>query len=52
MCEKCDAIDARIIRYRRIASRIDDEMVLQGLVELVGKLTAEKAELHPEADKG
>lgn len=50
MCARCDEIDAKIIRYKRIASQLDDEILLDGLAELLEKLAAEKASLHPEQD--
>ena len=31
MCAKCDDIDAKIIRYKRVASQINDKMVQEGL---------------------
>lgn len=46
MCGKCDEIDARIIRYKRIASQINDKMVQEGLAALLEKMLAEKASLH------
>lgn len=52
MCVKCDEIDAKIIRYKRIASQMNDKLIQEGLAELLEKLRAEKALLHPAADKG
>lgn len=51
MCGKCDEIDAKIIRYKRIASQINDELLQEGLAGLLEKIQAEKASLHPELDK-
>ena len=48
MCVRCDEIDATIIRYKRIASHINDELLQEGLANLLAKLRAEKASLHPE----
>jgi hypothetical protein len=48
MCTKCDEINAKLIRYRRIASQINDKTLQDGLAELQEKLLAEKASLHPE----
>jgi hypothetical protein len=45
VCANCAEIDAMIIRYKRIASQINDEMVQEGLASLVAKLLAEKASL-------
>ena len=47
MCVKCDEIDAKIIRYKRIASQISDELLQDALAELLETLRAEKASLHP-----
>lgn len=49
MCRKCDDIDQRIARYRRIASRISDQLAQDGIAALIEKLIAEKAALHSEA---
>ena len=46
MCRKCDDIDQRIARYRRIASQISDKLAQEGIAGLIEKLTAEKAALH------
>jgi hypothetical protein len=50
MCGKCDEIDVKIIRYKRVASQINDEILQKGLVGLLDKMEAEKAALHPERD--
>jgi hypothetical protein len=51
MCEKCDDIDAKIIRYKRLASQINDKILNDGIAQLMEKMLAEKASLHPEPDK-
>ncbi len=51
MCGKCDEIDAKIMRYKRIASQINDKVLQEGLPGLLEKMLAEKAALHPEANK-
>jgi len=51
MCEKCDDIDAKIIRYKRVASQVNDKILNDGVARLVEKMLAEKASLHPESDK-
>lgn len=50
MCRKCDEIDAKIIRYKRIASQINDQLLRDGLAGLLEKMLAEKASLHPEQE--
>lgn len=52
MCRKCDEIDAKIIRYKRIASQINDQVLQDGLAGLLEKMLAEKASLHPEQEHG
>lgn len=52
MCSKCDEIDAKIIRYKRIASQINDQVLQEGLAGLLEKMLAEKASLHPERGNG
>jgi hypothetical protein len=47
MWAKCDDIDAMIIRYKRIASQVNDQVVQEGLARLLEKMLAEKAPLHP-----
>ena len=51
MCEKCDDIDAKIIRYKRLASQINDKILNDGIAQLIEKMLTEKASLHPEPDK-
>jgi hypothetical protein len=51
MCGKCDDIDAKIMRYKRVASQINDKILQDGLADLIEKMLAEKASFHPEPDK-
>jgi hypothetical protein len=48
MCAKCVELDKRIDHYRRIASRMLDTRTLDGINELIEKMKAEKAALHPD----
>lgn len=48
MCNRCNEIDVKIMRYKRIASQINDQMVQAGLAELLEKMLVEKASFHPE----
>jgi hypothetical protein len=48
MCNRCDEIDAKIVRYRRLASQVNDKQVNEGLASLLEKLLAEKALFHPD----
>lgn len=49
MCEKCDEIDLRIARYKVIATRINDQIALAGIAELIETALAKKAAIHGEA---
>jgi hypothetical protein len=35
------------VRYKRIASQVNDQVVQEGLARLLEKMLAEKASLHP-----
>jgi len=51
MCEKCDAIDKTIERYRQIQQRVLDQQLIDGTKKLIAELEAEKAALHaPDPD--
>ena len=43
MCEKCDEIDRKISDYRGITQLITDQQTLDGIAQLIEKMTAEKA---------
>ena len=47
MCEKCVEIDGKIEHYRIIASRMTDQVMLDGIKQLTTDLQAQKAALHP-----
>jgi len=51
MCEKCNEIDKKIVRYRRIQRNIADQGTIDGTKELIAELVAQKAKLHPEQDE-
>jgi hypothetical protein len=51
MCEKCDDIDAKMMRYKRIASQINDRIFQDAAAELIEKMMAEKASFHPKQEK-
>ena len=51
LCVKIATIDAKIIRYKRLASQINDKILIEGIAQLIEKVLAEKASLHPEPDK-
>jgi hypothetical protein len=51
MCDKCVEFDGKIDHYRFLASRLTDELTLDGIKQLIERLQAEKAALHPEQTK-
>jgi hypothetical protein len=51
MCEKCVEIDSKIEHYRLLASRIADQPTLDGIKQLMERMQAQKAALHPEQKK-
>ena len=48
MCEKCTELDDKIAHYKRISSHVTDQLTSDGIADLIKKLEAEKAALHPE----
>ena len=46
MCKRCDEIDVKITRYRRLANGVTDVQMLERLTALVIELDAEKLALH------
>jgi hypothetical protein len=48
MCEKCVELDGTIEHYRRMASGITDQATLDGIKELIERMKAQKAALHPD----
>ncbi len=51
MFEKFYDIAAKIIRYKRLASQINDKILNDGIAQLIEKMLTEKASLHPGQDK-
>jgi hypothetical protein len=48
MCDKCVEIDKKIEHFHRIAARMTDKPLLDGIRELVDQAKMQKATLHPE----
>jgi hypothetical protein len=48
MCDKCIELDGKIANYQRMASRITDHAMLDGIKELIERAKAQKVALHPE----
>jgi hypothetical protein len=47
MCEKCAELDNKIEHYQLLSSRINDQLTLDAINELIERMKAEKAALHP-----
>jgi hypothetical protein len=47
MCERCAQLDAKIEHHQRLSSRLTDQPTLDGIDELIERMKAEKAALHP-----
>jgi hypothetical protein len=46
MCDKCVELDGKIEHYQRMAFRITDQAMLDGIRELIERMKAERAALH------
>jgi hypothetical protein len=51
MCERCDEIDKKIERYRRLARSIIDQPALEGIDRLIAALEETKVSFHSKAEK-
>jgi hypothetical protein len=51
MCEKCDELDGKIAHFQRMAFRITDQAMLDGIKVLIERAKAQKAEHHPEQQR-
>lgn len=51
MCAQCDEIDAKVARYRRLASGITDQRMIDHLTAFMADLMTEKNALHPGTEK-
>ena len=48
MCDKCLQLDEKVEHYRRVKSRINDQLANEGLEKLIEEMLAQKIALHPE----
>lgn len=46
MCDKCQDLEKKIERYRRLAFSINDQLTIDRFNQLVKEAEAEKAKLH------
>jgi hypothetical protein len=51
MCDKCLELDGKIEHYHRLASLITDRPTVDVIKELIARMMAQKAALHPEAEE-
>jgi FAD/FMN-containing dehydrogenase len=51
MCDKCVELDGKIEHYHRLSSTITDQATLDGIKQLVERMKAQKAALHPEQEQ-
>jgi hypothetical protein len=47
MCEQCVELDSKIEHYQRMATKISDQAMLEGIKKLIEQMRAQKAALHP-----
>ena len=51
MCDKCQELEKKIERARRLASSINDQETIDRFNQLIKDAEAEKAKLHPEQQR-
>ena len=51
MCDKCIELDGKLEHYQRMPSRITDQPTLDGIKELIARMKAQKAALHPKQEE-
>jgi hypothetical protein len=51
MCDKCQELEKKIERYRRLAFSINDQLTIDRCNQLIKDAEAEKAKLHPDPDQ-
>ena len=51
MCDKCQELEKKIERYRRLASSINDQLTIDRFNQRIKETEAEKAKLHLEQQK-
>lgn len=51
MCENCDETGHEIARYRRLAFRITNQQVLDGMAQFIKQLQADKAAIRCRSEK-
>jgi hypothetical protein len=51
VCDKCDELDDRIERYRKLASGISDRLTLDAIADRIKEMEAQKVQFHPNEEK-
>jgi hypothetical protein len=51
MCDKCVELDGKIEHYQRLSDRITDQSTLDGIKQLIARMKAQIAALHPEQEE-
>jgi hypothetical protein len=51
MCDKCQELEKKIERYRRLAFSINDRLTIDRFNQLIKDAEAEKAKLHPDQQR-
>ena len=51
MCDKCVELDGKIEHYQRMAFRITDQAMTDGIRELIERIKAKRAALHPNQEQ-
>jgi hypothetical protein len=47
MCDKCTAIDRKVLHYRSIVARVTDQLTIERVNKLIDEKLAGKIEFHP-----
>ena len=51
MCDKCQELEKKIERFRRLTLSINDPLTIDRFNQLISDTKAEKAKLHVEQEK-
>ena len=51
MCDKCQELEKKIERYRRLTFSINDRLTIDRFNQLIKDTEAEKAKLHPDQQR-
>ena len=50
MCEKCEDLQRRMDRFRRLGSQISDAVTVERFKAAIAELEALKAKMHPKSE--